>query len=250
MIELSKDGPIARLVLNRPAARNALAIAHWEELADAAAQVARSDAQMLVVSGAGGAFSAGADLAEFPELQAGQAARLRFRTAMRAGIDALAALPMATLAWIDGPCFGAGVALAMAADLRVASPASRFAITPAKIGIGYPQEDVARLVSLVGPGRAARLLFTGDPVDAATAAQIGLIEAVAAQGECEAFIRTILACDPASIAMLKRGIGLARTGSVSDAGQDARFDDLFGSPLLADRLSQRRDGRVLPPRTA
>jgi len=247
MIELSQDGAVARLVLNRPEARNALAIRHWQALADAAAQVARSNARLLVLSGAAGAFSAGADLSEFPELQADEAARLRFRTAMRSGIDALAALPIATLAWIDGPCFGAGVALAMAADLRVASPASRFAITPARMGIGYPQEDVARLVNLVGPGRAARLLFTGDTADAATAERIGLIEAVAERRECEAFLQNILACDPASIAMLKRGIALAARGLAGDAEQDRRFDALFGSPVLAERLSHRRSRRVLPP---
>jgi hypothetical protein len=70
-----------------------------------------------------------------------------------------------TMAWIDGPCFGAGVALAMAADIRVASPAASFAITPAKMGIGYPQEDIARLVDLVGPGLGRpAMLFTGEAI--------------------------------------------------------------------------------------
>ena len=95
---------------------------------------------------------------------------------MRAALDALRDLPIPTIASIEGPCYGAGVALAMACDLRIAGRGARFAITPAKIGISYPQEDVHRLVALVGPGQAARLLFTAETIDGAEAERIGLVE--------------------------------------------------------------------------
>lgn len=247
MIDLHIDGPVARLTLNRPEVRNALAVRHWQALADALPRIAGSGAQALIVSGAGGAFSAGADLSEFETFLDDAAARFTFRQAMRAAMDGLAAVPIATVAWIDGPCFGAGVALAMACDLRLAAPAARFAITPAKMGIGYPQEDVARLVALVGPGWASRLLFTGTAIDAATAERIGLIESVA--DSPDALAAEIAACDPGSIAMLKRGIGLARTGIASDPEQDARFDAMLGSDVLRDRLSRRRAPAGLPPAT-
>ena len=169
MIDLHIDGAVARLTLNRPEVRNALAVRHWHALADILPQITASGAQVLLLSGAGGAFSAGADLSEFETFVDEPAARPEFRLAMRTAMDGLAALPLPAIAWIDGPCFGAGVALAMACDIRIASPAARFAITPAKMGIGYPQEDVARLVGLVGPGWASRLLFTGAAIDAATA---------------------------------------------------------------------------------
>lgn len=247
MIQLDMDGPVARLVLDRPQVRNALAVEHWLALAAAADSVAGSGAHLLLISGAGGAFCAGADLSEFGAFQADEGARIRFRTAMRTGIEALAALPLATIAWIDGPCFGAGVALAMAADIRSASPAAKFAITPAKMGIGYPQEDVKRLVDLVGPGWAARLLFTGDPISPDQAERIGLVEAVTDEAGCESLVEAVLAADPGSIAMLKRGIALSRRGVASDLQQDSRFDDLLASPALAERLSRRRAGRPLPP---
>lgn len=250
MIQLSIDGPVARLVLDRPQVRNALAVEHWQALGPAAARAADAGAQLLVLSGAGGAFCAGADLSEFGSFQAKEAARVRFRTAMRAGIEAVADLPLATLAWIAGPCFGAGVALAMAADIRLAAPDARFAITPAKIGIGYPQEDVARLVDLIGPGWAARLLFTGDAIAADAAERIGLVEQVTDRDGCESLVSSLLSADPGSIAMLKRGLALARRGIASDEEQDRRFDDLLGSPALAQRLSQRRAGRPLPPSKA
>lgn len=247
MIDLRFDGPLARLVLNRPEVRNALPTQGWELLATRIRAVAESGARALVVSGADGVFSAGADLSEFEQLRQDAAAGRRFRLAMRGAIDALAALPIATIAAIDGPCFGAGVALAMGCDMRIAAPAARFAITPAKMGIGYPQEDVARLVSLVGPGWASRLLFTGEAVNGARAERIGLVEALGQAEEVGSLVEALLGCDGASIAMLKRGIGLARRGIGHDDGQDARFDALFGSEALAERLSRRRAGRALPP---
>lgn len=245
MIDLHIQGSLARLTLRRPEARNALAVRHWHDLAGVLGEIAGCSAHVLLVAGAGGAFSAGADLGEFDTFLDDPATRAGFRQAMRAALDGIAALPLATLAWIDGPCFGAGVALAMTCDLRVASPAARFAITPAKIGIGYPQEDVARLVALVGPGWASRLLFTGAAIDAATAERIGLVEGLA--DAPDALIDQIAANDPASIAMLKRGVRLAGQGRATDDGQDARFDALLGSDVLRDRLSRRRAERGLPP---
>lgn len=248
MIEITCAGPVTRLRLNRPEARNALATRHWEALAAAANKI--GDARLVVVSGAEGVFSAGADLVEFETFRGDAAACARFRTAMRRGVDALASLPAATLAWIDGPCFGAGVALAMACDIRLASPAARFAITPARMGIGYPQEDVARLVRLVGPGWASRLLFTGAAIDAAAASRIGLVEDVAEPDGLQALIDELAAADPASIATLKHAVALAAAGVATDEAQDRRFDTLLGSDAFAGRLSRRRAGRGLPPERA
>jgi enoyl-CoA hydratase/carnithine racemase len=153
---------------------------------------------------------------------------------MRDALDALRALPIPTVARIDGPCYGAGVALAMACDLRIATAGSRFAITPAKIGISYPQEDVHRLVALVGPGQAARLLFTAETIDGAEALRIGLVELQDADESA------ILANDPQSLIMLKRAIALAAQGVRSDAGQDRGFDALIAGDASAARLEALR----------
>jgi enoyl-CoA hydratase/carnithine racemase len=233
MFRLTRDGEVARLLLDRPEARNAIPAAGWAELARLAGEAA--DARLLIVSGAGGAFCAGADLSDFPTLQRDQAARRRFREDMRAALDALGSLAIPTIALIDGPCFGAGVALAMACDLRIATPSARFAITPAKIGISYPQEDVRRLVQLVGPGQAARLLLTALPIDGAEAARIGLAELYdISEGP---IVAAILANDRDSIATLKQAIALGRR---SDAEQDRLFDDLIGGPALTERLEALR----------
>src|SRR3954470_11885561 len=132
MLDLRLDGPIARLVLDRPEARNAIPVDVWPEIARLAGEAARAGARVILLCGSPQAFSAGADLSGFPALGTDEIARIRFREAMREGIDGLAASPLPSIALIEGPCFGAGVALAMACDIRVAAPRATFAITPAK----------------------------------------------------------------------------------------------------------------------
>src|SRR5436305_1867224 len=165
MFRLESDEGLVRLVLDRPEARNAIPAAGWRALGETIAGIEAGDARLLVVTGAGGTFCAGADLADFASMRADPAAIARFREEMRAALDRLAALPIPTIALILGHCYGAGVALAMACDLRIAAPEAAFAITPAKLGISYPQEDVHRLVALVGPGQAARLLLGGQAIE-------------------------------------------------------------------------------------
>ena len=250
MIRIDIDGPTAWLRLDRAQARNALTMDAFEEMARRLDSLAGSDARLLIVAGEGSHFCAGADLAEFAELQASEAARHRFRTAIRAALDGFARLPIPVLAYVEGACFGAGVALAMAADIRFAAPDARFAITPAKIGIGYPQEDVHRLVALVGPGHAARLLYTGIAIEAEEALRIGLVEKLGGPQELLEAMDALLACDPGSIAMLKRGIGLAAAGVRSDDAQDRAFEDLLHSPAAVELLSRARAARRLPPSEA
>jgi enoyl-CoA hydratase/carnithine racemase len=136
------------------------------------------------------------------------------------------------------------VALAMACDIRVAGGGARFAITPAKFGISYPQEDVARLVALVGPGQASRLLLGAGTIDFEEAARIGLVDLVAAEigPTLEELAGSIVANSGESIAVLKRGIRRAE-GETRDDAQDRSFDALFGSAGFRDRLTALRPRR-------
>lgn len=238
MFDIVLDGPVARLTLNRPEARNAIPAARWRELAQIVGAVAATGARILVVAGAGGAFCAGADLDDFAAMRGDAAARIAFRTDMRAAFDAIGALPIPAIASISGPCYGAGVALALACDLRAATRDARFAITPAKMGISFPQEDVHRLVGQVGAGQAARLLFTADTINAAEAARIGLVDYC--DGGEDQIVQLVLANESESLAALKRAINLAAGGVRSDPGQDQRFDDLIAGETLARRLEGRR----------
>lgn len=230
MIRLTSDGHVATITLNRPAARNALPISGWLKLAEVAAEVAASDARVVILrSDVPVIFSAGADIAEFGTFTGDDATR--FREAMRAGIEAVAALPMPVIAVIDGGCFGAAIALVLACDLRVAGDGASFASTPAKLGIGYPREDVARLIAQIGKGNAARMLFTGEIVDAADALAMGLVELRWEEPEplARAFADRIAANAPGAMKLLKRT--LADPG---DPALDAAFDAAFGGPEFAE----------------
>jgi len=245
MFDLTLDGPVARLRLDRPEARNAIPARDWALLAHRCGEAVRSGARLLILSGTEQAFCAGADLEDFPAFAADPKATSAFRTMMRTGLEALRDLPIATIAAIEGPCYGAGVALAMACDIRVAGEGARFAITPAKFGISYPQEDVARLVALVGPGQASRLLLGTVTVDPAEAARIGLVELAAADIglAVEELTAALLANSGESIAALKMAIRLAGQGLTRDDRQDRSFDALFGSADFRDRLAALRPRR-------
>lgn len=234
MIHLQFNEATALLSLDRGGARNALAISAWDAIAEAIKSVAASDARVLIIESAmPGMFSAGADLSEFPALVADPAMRTRFRTAMARGIEAVAALPIPVIAVVGGGCFGAAVALTLACDIVVAGDGALFATTPAKLGIGYPATDVARLRDRVGAGQAARMLFTGDRIDADEAARIGLAHRRVADagGEARAMAAMIAANDPDAVRMLK-----AVLRDPGDRAHDRSFEDAFGSPGFAARL--------------
>lgn len=187
-----------------------------------------------------GTFSAGADILDLAALKDDPALRHRFQQQMGAAVETLAALPIATIALIEGDCFGAAVALAMACDIRIAAPLARFAITPAKIGISYPPADVARLKQLVGPGQAAWLLLSAASIDAHRARMIGLVEEVCdLPGDAVMSLAlTIKANAPASIQMLKQSLAGHPAASTS-------FQAAFGTPDFAQGAAAFRERR--PP---
>lgn len=232
MIVLDQQRGIVRLTLDRPAQRNALATEDWRMLAETIATVPQDAGVVLLRSSTPGIFSAGADLRDLARLAEKPERRAPFRLAMRAAIDALAALPMPVVAAIDGGCFGAGVALALAADLRVASATATFAVPPARLGIAYPAEDVARLAARVGEAQAARLLFTAETIDADEALRIGLVDMI---DDGAAVADAIAANDPIALATLKAM--LREPGAPRHA---AAFEDSFANPRFAAATQRYR----------
>lgn len=239
MFTIDSIGRVARLSLDRPASRNAISLTHWQDLSAAIAQIGASDARVLIVrSGAPNIFSSGADIGDLETLGVDPAARTKFRTEMAAAFDDLAALPIATIAAVDGGCYGAAVALALACDIRIAGSKASFAITPAKVGIVYPSGDVARLKALVGPGQAVRMLVSGMVVEADQALAIGLVEERAASADeaALALAETIAANSRSSIAGLKRILA-------GDSEADRLFEEAFGCADFREGVAAFRERR-------
>jgi len=175
VIVWSCDGTLAQINIQRPDKHNALAGCHWAMLGKALDAIAGSSACVVVVSGVPGAFSAGADIDELGQLLATPQAFAASNAEVQCTQLKLQRLPQTTVAVIDGICVGGGLGLALACDLRLSSPRSRFAITPAKLGLVYSVDDSRRLVAAVGMARAREMLLTGRMLDAGTALEWGLI---------------------------------------------------------------------------
>jgi enoyl-CoA hydratase/carnithine racemase len=153
----------------------------WTALPGVLADLAGDErVRALLVTGAGDTFSAGADIDELLEVYADPARADAYHSMNVAAERALAGFPRPTIAVIRGACVGGGCQLAVACDLRLAEPAARLGITPAKLGVVYPAEPTARLVGLLGPARAKYLLFSADLVSGERARELGLVDEVVA----------------------------------------------------------------------
>lgn len=180
-LSLTVEPPFARLRIDRAAKRNAFTQNMWEALPGLVAEAVAAPGVRVVLleSATPGIFCAGADISELLDRSGDAEWRAANQTAInRAQYDLTrAALP--TIAFVDGDCVGGGCGLALACDLRIATPRARFGITPAKLGLVYPLHDTKLLVDLIGPSQAKRILFTGQLLDAPEALRIGLIDMIA-----------------------------------------------------------------------
>lgn len=173
-LELSIDGAIARLWLNRPDKLNPLSVDTLHELIDATAVLNRkASVRVVVLGGHGGSFSAGADLAGFPA--PGEAGAREAADAGRRAADAIEGLQAVSIARIQGWCVGGGLVLAAACDLRIAAADARFSIPEIDLGIPLAWGGIPRLVREIGPALTKELVMTCRPFDAAEAREAGFL---------------------------------------------------------------------------
>jgi enoyl-CoA hydratase/carnithine racemase len=179
-LRLERDGPIGRILIDRPDKRNAFNQQMWEHFPVLLKQalIDRAIRVVVVQSTTTGMFCAGADISELMAHKDNPAWRELNQLAINKTQHELARFAKPTIAFIDGDCVGGGCGIAMACDIRVATPQARLGITPAKLGLVYPLHDTKLLVDLVGAGQAKKLLYTGGLIAADEALRIGLIEAV------------------------------------------------------------------------
>ncbi|MFB7950815.1 enoyl-CoA hydratase/isomerase family protein [Streptomyces sp. NPDC056045] len=164
---------VATVVISNPAKRNAMTAAMWSALPVLLERLAADPAvRVLVLTGAGDTFCAGADISSLRE-GAGDPQALAV-----AAEEALAAFPRPTLAVVRGYCVGGGSQLAAACDLRFAAEGASFGVTPAKLGIVYAASSTRRLVALIGPAATKHLLFSGELIGTARALRTGLVDEV------------------------------------------------------------------------
>ena len=233
------DAGVARLRIDRPAKRNALASVHWAAIERCLGEIHASDARLIVLEGVPGAFSAGADIDELGELLANPSAFAANNAQVQRTQLALQRSPLTTIAVIDGVCVGGGLGLALACDFRLGSSRSRFGLSPAKLGLVYSPDNSRRLVNTVGLARAREMLLSGRLLYAATALAWGLLNRVAGDEGVDAALATLLDELAAGSASARAGIKqvLAYLGGDEQAGHaaaTAAFNDAFASDDFAE----------------
>lgn len=215
-VRLEREGALAHLVIDRAAKRNSMTQDMWLAIPGLVEEtVADSAVRVLIIRAAEpGPFCAGADLGEFMAHADDPAWLTQSQHAINRSQRAVARAELPTVAFVEGDCIGGGCGLAVACDLRVATPAARFAVTPAKLGLIYPLHDVKLLVDLIGPGQAKRLMYTGCIVDSAEAHRIGLVESIA--DSPAAIVDAIAAVSPFSVRETKKLVRRVGDGQVED----------------------------------
>ncbi len=175
------------LTIDNPPKRNAFDYGSLAALAEACAGAGRERVRCLVIRGAGDhAFSSGFDIDAMGEGE-------RPDVAVERAMQAVDALLCPTIAYLNGSAFGAGCELAAACDLRVARDGIQLGMPPAKLGVIYAASGLRRFVDLMGPSRAREMFFTGRPLDARRALEMGLVNRVAPMEQAEAEVMTLAA---------------------------------------------------------
>lgn len=185
---------IAWLVVRNPARLNALRLEMWEAFPDLLATVAADPSvRVCVLRGEGeAAFASGADISEFSSHRKDAASAAAYEARTARTFAALLAFEKPLVAMIHGVCIGGGLALAACADLRLAADDARFALPPARLGLGYHFSGVERLVALLGPSTTAELFFTARQYTAAEALRLGLVNQVVPKEELATFAASYL----------------------------------------------------------
>lgn len=239
-VRIEDRGPLRWLTLHRPERKNAIPPTGWDELTGAFNAFEASERRVLVVTGAGGEFCAGADLAG-DDLDLGSAAANaeRMRRVSRAAA-ALHRLGKPTIAAVDGVAVGAGMNLALGCDVVVATDRARFSEIFVERGLTIDFGGTWILPRLVGLARAREIALTGRMVDASEALEMGMISRVVSPVELEDVVEELAGRLAAGAALAQRAIltGLSRSSSMSFEQALAYEDQAQAMLLTSDDVAE------------
>ncbi|WP_286929752.1 MULTISPECIES: enoyl-CoA hydratase [Aeromicrobium] len=232
LLTTARDGDVVVLTLRRPDRRNALNLALCRELHEAATGAVEQGARVLVVTGEGSAFCAGADLDgvygdEFIE-------------ALYRMLHHLAKVPVPIIAAVNGPAIGAGTQLAIACDLRVVDERARFAVPTARNGMAVDAWTIRTLADLAGTGRARRVMLAADTIDRDEALDCGLADRAGTLDDAIAWAHEIARLAPLTLAHNK----LVLNGSTDDDERITQsFADVWASEDVKEAALARTEKR-------
>ncbi len=242
MVKIESQGGIARVFLDRPEKSNALSSPFLVEILETFETLKRDAAlRVVVLAGRGKAFCGGADVAELSALDAANGGA--FVERIHQVCAAIRALPVPVVAQLHGAVIGAGLEIAAACDLRVAAPGTKFAMPEVRLGIPSVVE-AALLPRLMGAGRAAWLVLTGEFIDAQRAFEWGLIEQIGGEEAVEKLVESLLAGEREALRAQKALCQLWDEAPLADSvtRSVAAFAASFsGGNTISSRLKGKRN---------
>lgn len=224
------------VTIDRPERRNALDHDALAGLEAAQAEAAATDTRVLVLTGAHGHFCSGADLTTVEDDE--------FVAALGRVLRGFREAPYPTMAVVEGYALGAGTQLAIACDLRTATPDAGFGVPAAKLGLLVDQWTVRRLVGLVGQSAARHVLLSTDVVSGERAFQVGLVHHLGDGEEGLAWADRIAALAPLTLRGLKLGLNEADADEPTSPAYAAAFEQAWGSADLAEGLAAFAEKRT------
>ncbi len=240
------------VTLSRPAQHNALSLAGWQRLA-AVFQELAADPQVraVVVRGAGDrAFSAGADIAEFPEKRLSPETAAVYNAAIASALQAVQTVPAPVIAMVDGLAVGGGCELAAACDLRVAAEGSRFGIPIGRLGVTLGLTETRAVSAALGRANLMYLVSSGRIIDVAQAAAWGFVQQVVERDqlatEVASLVATIVASSEVTVRSTKVTAYLAGDPTTTDEHTALRafHEEAYGGPDLKEGVAAFLEGRA------
>ncbi len=250
-ISVEQDGPSCVITLNRPDKRNAISVLMMDELMAALkAAEAEPSVRGVVITGGPAFFAAGADLNEALQVKTASQGTDYFKRWHRLN-STIEELAKPVIAAIEGFCITGGLELALACDLRVAAEGSSFAITSARIGTVAGAGGTQRLPRIVGIAHALDILFAADPIDAAQAYRIGLINRLTPKGGAldgaKALVNIYAQRAPLSLALVKRAV---HRGTQMDLASAIELETFIVTTIYGTEDKQEGISAFLEKRTA
>jgi enoyl-CoA hydratase len=232
-LEVSQDGAVLTVLFNRPEARNAMTFGMYDGLEEACARADADDSvRVMVLRGAGGrAFVAGTDISQFSTFTSGDDG-IAYEERITRVVNRLEDVAVPTVAAIEGPCVGGGLALAAACDLRVATESSRFGVPIARtLGNCLSMNSYSLLVHHLGPGRTLDMLLRARLLSAADAHAAGFVGEVVPDGELDPALSALLdvLLNHAPLSMKAAGQAVARLRRANLPDGDDLVREVFGS---------------------
>jgi enoyl-CoA hydratase len=236
MIDVRVDGSVALFTLDRQERRNALNTEQCANISRAVTSSVADGARAVVLTGAGTSFSSGADF--------GEVYGDGFRDALYDMLHVVAEAPVPVIAAVNGPAIGAGLQLAIACDLRMASPSAQFGLPTAKLGLAVDPWTIRRLALIASEGAARMLLLACSTLDAELAQSRGLVDRLGSVEDAMAWAREIAGLAPLTLAYYKSALNHVGGSDLADPELLAAFEACWDSDDLKEGRRARDEKRA------